>query len=71
MNSKILEQRMEDLNERLRILILQNARESTFYDEGFLREIRDLADQMLCMKDVYGGRKNGIALPLHNALVQF
>ena len=48
MNAIFLEEKRNKLNERLRILILQNARESAFHgDERFLKEIRDLADQIL------------------------
>ena len=63
MNSQILEKRMDRLNERLRILILQNARENSFYDEGFLKELRELADQILKVKTVLGGL--GMAVPEH------
>ena len=51
MTTQILEEKMETLNNRLRILILQNAREISGYDEVFLREMRRLADQILNLQN--------------------
>lgn len=50
MYNHILEERMEGLHQRLRVLILQNAREETEYDERFLKEVRQLADEILKLK---------------------
>ncbi len=50
MYNHILEERMEGLHQRLRVLILQNAREETEYDVRFLQEVRQLADEILRLK---------------------
>jgi len=51
MYNHILEERMERLHQRLRILILQNAREETEYEVSFLQEVRQLADEILHLKN--------------------
>lgn len=61
MNANILEEKRSKLNERLRILILQNARESSFDgDERFLKEIRELADRILQLNGILRGNKTNI-----------
>lgn len=50
MNKHILEQHLERLSERLRILILQNARYESDYDLFFLKELYNLSHHMLLLK---------------------
>ncbi|HGY57076.1 MAG TPA: hypothetical protein ENK44_15310 [Caldithrix abyssi] len=50
MNKKIMETQLERLSERLRILILQNARFESDYDQSFLEEIILISQQMLQLK---------------------
>ncbi|HID39763.1 MAG TPA: hypothetical protein EYP36_09660 [Calditrichaeota bacterium] len=50
MNKHILEQHLERLSERLRILILQNARYESDYDLVFLKELYNLSHHMLLLK---------------------
>ncbi len=42
------------LNQRLRILILQNAREGSVYDDKFLIEIYHISAQVLTLKQQLG-----------------
>jgi len=58
MNSQLLERRISQLNERLRILLLQNAREEALYDDRFLRELRQLAEQILNLKQLFNERNS-------------
>ncbi len=51
MTTQVLEEKIETLNNRLRILILRNAREILGYDKVFLCEVRGLADQILNLQN--------------------
>ena len=51
MNNYTIEQKMQILNQRMRILILQNVRENIQYDDKALLEMRDLADQIIKLKN--------------------
>jgi len=50
MNKHSLREKTEKLNQRLRILILQNAREGSVYDDRFLFEVRQISDQLLHLR---------------------
>ncbi|APF20934.1 hypothetical protein Calab_0978 [Caldithrix abyssi DSM 13497] len=50
MNEQALQKRFEDLQMRLRILILQNRSETLEYDEEFLRQIHDISARLLRLK---------------------
>lgn len=50
MNTQILREKTEKLNQRLRILILQNAREGSVYDNHFLFEVRQISEQLLQLR---------------------
>jgi len=51
MTAQVLEEKIETLNNRMRVLILQNARETSGYDKVFLHEMRRLADQILNLQN--------------------
>lgn len=50
MQKHSLRDKTEKLNQRLRILILQNAREGSVYDDRFLFEVRQISDQLLRLR---------------------
>ncbi|MHB2150265.1 hypothetical protein ACX8XP_14495 [Calditrichota bacterium LG25] len=50
MNEQALQKRFEDLQMRLRILILQNRSETLEYDEEFLTQIHDISARLLRLK---------------------
>ncbi len=50
MKKHSLREQTEILNQRLRILILQNAREGSVYDDRFLFEVRQISDQLLHLR---------------------
>ena len=51
MITQVLEEKIETLNNQLRILILQNAREISGYDKAFLCEVRMLSGQILNLQN--------------------
>ncbi len=51
MQPQTLQHRIDQLNQRIRVLILQNAHEEEDYDERFLCEIKQLADEVLRLKE--------------------
>lgn len=50
MNTQILREKTERLNQRLRILILQNAGEGSVYDDHFLFEVHLISEQLMQLK---------------------
>jgi len=50
MENDLLKEEMYELNSRLRIMILQNAREEEGYDENFLLELNRITGQILDLK---------------------
>ncbi|GEM_PF-4755705 len=54
MQDQLMLKRIHRLHQRLRVLILQNAHEETAYDDRFLQEVRELADEILVLKQRYG-----------------
>ncbi len=54
MEKQILQEKINMLNQRLRILILQNAREGSVYDDKFLIEIYHVSAQVLALKQQLG-----------------
>ena len=54
MQDQLMLKRIHRLHQRLRVLILQNAHEETAYDDRFLQEVRELADEILILKQRYG-----------------
>ena len=46
--------KLERLNQRLRILILQNSRQGSIYDSEFLLEVHGLSREILRLKHVLG-----------------
>jgi len=51
MAAQILEKKIEILNNQLRILILQNAREISGYDKAFLYEVCTLSGRILNLQN--------------------
>ena len=51
MTAQVLEEKIETLNNQMRILLLQNVRETSGYDKVFLYEMRRLADQILNLQN--------------------
>ena len=51
MESQTLQHRIDQLNQRIRILILQNAREQDEFDDEFLCQIKELADEVLRLRN--------------------
>lgn len=49
MKSQVLRQQQEKLINRMRILILQNAREGAVYDSNFLNEMHQVSGELLQM----------------------
>ena len=49
MKSQVLQQAQEELIARMRILILQNAREGAVYDSQFLQEMHRISGKLLQM----------------------
>ena len=64
MNKNILEQQLERLSDRLRILILQNSRYESDYDIPFLQEINHLSHKMLLLKAHLQKNKQVQAIPV-------
>ena len=50
MNMEILQGKKEMLKQRLRVLILQNAREGSEYDDRFLLEMHQISEQLLLLR---------------------
>ena len=57
MNTQILYGKKEMLTQRLRILILQNARESVEYDDRFLLEMHQISEQLLLLRHMTAARE--------------
>jgi len=57
MNTHILQERKDALQQRLRILILQNAREGSVYDNRFLLEMHQISEQLLQIHQKEFGEK--------------
>ncbi len=55
------------LQERLRILILQNSSEQEDYDESFLRELQTITRQMLSIKKQLKNHKDEVGRPVFPA----
>jgi len=54
MEKQILQEKVNLLNQRLRILILQNAREGSVYDDKFLLEMHYISGQVLVLNQQLG-----------------
>lgn len=68
MQDQLMLKRIHKLHQRLRVLILQNAHEETAYDDRFLQEVRELADEILILKQRYGThvkRKVNTSVPVY------
>ena len=50
MNTQILQKKKDILKQRLRILILQNAREGSVYEDKFLMELSHISEQLLVLR---------------------
>ncbi len=50
MDAKILREEKNILKQRLRILILQNAREGEVYDDKFLMELHHISKELLALQ---------------------
>ena len=50
MDAKILREEKNILKQRLRILILQNAREGAEYDDKFLLELHHISKELLALR---------------------
>ena len=50
MNTQLLQEKKEILKQRLRILILQNAREGSVYEDRFLMELNHISEQLLVLR---------------------
>ena len=57
MSTHILKERKDALQQRLRILILQNAREGSVYDNRFLFEMHQISEQLLLIHQKEFGEK--------------
>jgi len=57
MNIEILQRKKEMLKQRLRILILQNAREGSVYDDRFLLELHQISEQLLLLRQRTAARE--------------
>lgn len=58
MNSQVLSDKIKNLNQRLRILILRNVREEDLTDNDTLLEMHKLTGQMLQLKQTLNGQSN-------------
>lgn len=58
MNSQVLYDKIKNLNQRLRILILRNVREEDLTDNGTLLEMHKLTGQILQLKQTLNGQNN-------------
>jgi len=56
MHPKVVREKLIELNNRLRILILQNVREEDGYDDQMLMEMHDITKQILDLKQMIGGK---------------
>lgn len=64
MRSASLEERYQSLNNRLRILMLQNIREEAISDEAVLRELCNISGQLLELKKKFRtSAREGAPLP--------
>lgn len=50
MDARILREEKNKLKQRLRILILQNAREGIVYDDKFLMELHHITKELLALR---------------------
>ena len=57
MHPKVIQAKIIELNNRLRILILQNVREEDGYDDQVLMEMHDITKQILDLKQMIGDKK--------------
>ena len=57
MHPKIIREKLKELNNRLRILILQNVREEEGYDDHMLMEMHDITKQIIDLKQMIGDQK--------------
>lgn len=57
MHPKLIQERITELNNRLRIVILQNVREEDGYEDQVLMEMRDITEQILDLKQMIINKK--------------
>jgi len=62
MDLKILQKQLDELNHRLRIIILQNARQENGYDDDFLSELNQVTRQILGLKRILKKQADNIEL---------
>ena len=62
MDLKILQKQLDELNHRLRIIILQNACQENDYDEDFLSELNQVTRQILGLKRILKKQADNIEL---------